>query len=137
MTVNTNFDTLILADDGIVLGFRNRQKREISFSELDKIYIKEYKLNPLFEFAFILFPFLIILLSLQYLTLEKTILLAALIIIPVFVKRYKYKRKVLRIILKDGTVFKKKVASKFKSENIAIVNAVKREQLNYYVKVNA
>ncbi len=134
MIINTNFDTLTLIDNGIVLCCKNNQKREISFSELDKIYMKVYKLKPIYEFAFILFPFLIILFCIQYIMLEKVMFMALFTVIPVFVKTYRYKRNGLVICLKDGTIFRKKVSLKLKAENVAIVNAVKRGWLNYGVK---
>lgn len=134
MTVNTNFNTLTLIDNGIVLGYKNNQKKEIQFSELDKIYMKVYKLKPLYEFAFILFPFLLVFLCIQYIMIEKIMFMALFTVIPVFIKTYRYKRNGLVICLKDGTVFRKSVPLKLKSENVTMVNAVKREWLSYGLK---
>lgn len=134
MAISTTFDTIALVENGIVLCYKNDKKTTISFSELDKIYIKVNKLKPVHEFAFIIFPFLLLFLSIQYLKLEKAMVLSLFVVIPVFAKMYKYKSYGLTIDLKDGTVYRKKLSLVSKSENVAIVNAVKKEQLNYYYK---
>lgn len=134
MAISTTFDALTLVENGVVLNLKNEKKVEISFLELDKVYIKVYKLKPVQEFLFILFPFLLIFVSIQYIVLEKVAFVALFAIIPVFVKTYNYKRYGLTIGLKDGTVFRKKVSLKVKSVSVSTVNAVKKEQLNYYYK---
>lgn len=134
MAVNTNFNTLMLNDNGIVLGYKKNQKKEISFSDLDKIYIKVYKIKPLCEFVFILFPFLLVFLCVQYIMLKEVVFVALFTVIPVFVKTHNYKRNGMVIRLKDGTVFRKNVPLKLKSQNVTIINAVKRNWLNYGVK---
>ena len=53
-------------------------------------------------------------------------LLAIIPVIPVFIKINHYKRFGLIIQLKDGTIFRKKVTLKLKSENIDFVNAIKK-----------
>lgn len=134
MAISTTFDAITLVENGIVLCLKNDKKTTISFSDLDKIYMKVYKLKPAHEFAFIVFPFLLLFLGIQYLMIEKVMLVALFVIIPVSVKMYKYKSYGLMIDLKDGTVYRKKVSLVTKSENVSIVNAVKKEQLNYYYK---
>lgn len=134
MAISTIFDTITLLENGIVLYLKNDKKTTISFSELDKIYIKVNKSKPEHEFVFIILPFLLLFLFIQCLMLEKAILLSLFVVFPVFVKMYKYKSYGLMIDLKDGTVFRKKVALVSKNENVSIVNAVRKKQLNYYYK---
>lgn len=134
MAANTTFHTLTSVENGIILSCKNKNERKITYFELDKIFIKVYKLNPLSEFGFILLPFLLLYLSFQYIILEKAVFLAFMGVIPVYVKTYKYKSYRMTITLKNGTLFRKKVSMKLKDENMAIVKAVKREQLNYYYK---
>jgi hypothetical protein len=136
MAASSTFSTLTLVENGIVLSFKDDTKRVVSYSDLDKIYIKVYKLKPVYELLFILFPFLLLFLAFQFMMLEKVMLVAFFSVIPVFVKTYKYKGCGLVICLKDETLYKKKLSLKTKSETVAIVNAVKKEQLNYYYKTN-
>lgn len=133
MSVNVNFNTLALTDDGIVLGLKNNQKKEISFLELDKIYMKTYRLKPVYELGFILFPFLLILLAVQFMMLEKVMFMALFAVVPVYVKAFRYKRYGLTMCLNDGTVFTKKVPLKLKAENITVINTVKKARMEYGV----
>ena len=137
MTINTKYDDLTIVEHGLILKNGKKEGREISFSELDKIFIKVYKLKPLYELGFILLPFLLIFLSFQYETLEKVKFVGLASIIPVFVKINNYKSYGLIISLKDGTIFRKKVSLNMKAENISIINAVIRERFNYSTKINA
>jgi len=136
MTASSKFNTLALVENGIVLTFKKENKREISYSDLDKIYIKVYKLKPIYEFMFILFPFLLVFLSFQYMMLEEVMFVAlfGVVLVFVFVKTYKYKGCGLTISLKDGTLYRKRLSLKMKGESVTLVNAVKKEQLSYYYK---
>lgn len=135
MAINTNFDNLTVNDAGIVLSHKKNQIREISFSDLDKIYMKVYKIKPIYELTFIMLPFLLIFFCVQYIMLEKVMFMAVFTIIPVFVKTYNYKRNGLVLCLKDGTVFRKRVSASSKSESVTMINTVKREWSNYGIKV--
>lgn len=133
MSVNIDFNTLTLTDGGIVLGLKNKQQKEISFLELDKVYMKTHRLKPVYELVFILFPFLLILLGVQFLVLEKVMFMALLAVVPVYVKAFRYKRYGLTMCLNDGTVFRKKVPLKQKAENISVINTVKKAQMEHSV----
>lgn len=136
MSSNTKFEDLTIVEGGLILKKGKKRERKISFSELDKIYLKVSKLNPVYELGFILLPFLLIFLSVQYITIEKVMFVGLTTVIPVFVKINNYKSCSLIICLKDGTVFRKKVILKIKEETVSIVNAVRKEQLNHYTKTN-
>ncbi|MBC7846028.1 MAG: hypothetical protein H7Y10_06015 [Flavobacterium sp.] len=129
------FDSLNIVENGLILKNGKKSEIAISFLELDNIYIKSYKLSPIFEFAFILFPFLLVFLSIQYFPYDMVLFVALFTVIPVFVKVYNYKWYRLKVCLKDGTFFMKKVSLRSKSETISMVNSVKKESLNY--KTNA
>lgn len=132
MTINTKFDCITVEEHGLILKRGKETTRKISISELDKIYIKVSKLKPIQELVFIMFPFLLIYLAVQYLSLEKMIFVSLSVAVPVFVKINNYKRYVLIVCLKDGTVFRKKVSLITKTESISIVNEVRKKQLNHF-----
>ncbi len=136
MTINTKFSNIAIVEQGVVLQYRKNGAREIPFSEIENIYIKVYKLRPVCELGFIVLPFFLIFLSVQYLALEKVMFLGLSTIIPVFVKINNYKSYGLRICLKDGTVFRKKVGLNVKHDHICIVNAVRRKLLKHYTQIN-
>lgn len=130
----TKFDTLTYVENGLILKSGKKKERTISFSELDNIYIKVNKLNPVYEFALILFPFLLVFIAIQYLPFDMVLFVATFTVIPVFVKVYNYKWYRLNIQLKDGTFFIKKFPLRLKSENISIVNAIRSK--SFYYKIN-
>ncbi|MBP8156433.1 MAG: hypothetical protein KAX81_05345 [Leadbetterella sp.] len=136
MNSNTKFNDLTVVEHGLILK-NGKKEKEISFSEIENIYIKVNKLSPICELGFILLPFFLIFLSVQYLALEKVMFLGLSTIIPVFVKINNYKSYGLRICLKDGAVFRKRVALNEKHDNISIVNTVRRKQLKQYTQINA
>jgi hypothetical protein len=131
ITITSKFDNLIIVENGLILKYGKKRERKISFSELEKIYIKTYKLNPLFELVFILSPFLLLLLLVKYLRFEFIILLALFTVIPVFLKVKNYKWCRLKIVLIDDTFFTKKVSMNVKSENITIINKVMKQWFKY------
>lgn len=136
MNGNTKFRGLTVVGNGIILKNGKKEEKEILFSEIADIYVKMYKLKPVYELAFILFPFLLVFLSVQYLALEKVVLIGFTAVVPVFVKINSYKRYGLVVRLKDGTVFRKSISLLVKGQYVSIVNAVRKEQLNYFAKTN-
>ena len=128
------FETITLIEKGVVLGFKEGGKKEISYSELDKIYITVYKLPASVEFLFILISGLAFL-SILYLTLDMVMIVPLLLVIAVFIKLTKTKNYGLKLRLKDGTFYRKHVPIKFKHETLNTVNCVRREI--FYIKTNS
>jgi hypothetical protein len=135
MTINTKFEDITLEEHSLILKIGKVATRKILISELDKIYIKVSKLKPIEELVLIVLPFLLIYLSIQYLSLENFLFVGLSAAIPVFVKINNYKSYSLILCLKDGTVFRKKVTQITKTENISIVNTVRKKQLNHFTKM--
>jgi hypothetical protein len=93
-----------------------------------------YKLKPIYGFLFVLFLILFAFLCFEYIKLNIEMSVALMPIIPTIVKINrikKFKRFGLVIVLKDGSVFKKHVSKKFKSDAVELINEVKRKRLNY------
>lgn len=129
-TVNTaKFDSFTYCRNGLILKCRNKPEIEIPFTDLDQIYIKKHKLNPLMEFMGISFPFLFVYMAIKYLPFDLMILVSLILIIPVFMIIVNYKWYRLYVLLHDGTTFRKKIASKMKTENMSIVEKVRTEHL--------
>jgi hypothetical protein len=130
ITVN-QFNTLSLVENGLILNKEKKGEKDISFSELDKIYIKKKKLHPKIELFIICLPFLLTYLILQYAPFEMLIIASAFTFFPVFIAVHKYKWYVLKLHLKDGTSFNKRVSIHLKSESVRIINVVNNEH-SYY-----
>ena len=131
ITAKTKFDSITFSKSGLLLKYRNEPEIEIPFADLDQIYIKKHKLNPLMEFMGISFPFLFVYMAINYLTFYIMILVSIILIIPVFMIIVNYKWYRLYVLLNDGSTFRKKIASNMKTENISIVEKVRTEYLYY------
>lgn len=82
----TKFDSLTLAENGILLQYEKKKVSEISYFELEKIYIKIYKLKPIYGFLLVLFPTLFAFLCFEYIQLNIEMSVALLTVIPIIVK---------------------------------------------------
>jgi hypothetical protein len=127
----TKFDNLSFSNDGLILKYKNNEEIEIPFDNLDKIYIKRHNLNPFWELMGISIPFIFVFLAINYLPLDLMILVSIISIIPVFIIIVNYKWYRLYVRLNDGSTFRKKIASNMKTENISIVEKVRREYIYY------
>lgn len=136
MNHDTKFNTIAIFDQGLILQYGKKEK-EISFSEIENVYIKVNKLRPVCELGIILLPFLLMFISVQYLELEIGMFLSMSAIVPVFVKVNKYKSYGLRLCLKDGTVYRKRVPENMKSENVSMVSAIRKKLWSQYPRVEA
>lgn len=131
LTSTTKFDSLTFSKNSLFLKYRDEPEIEISFADLDQIYVKKHKLNPMLEFIGISFPFLFVFMAIQYLPFDLMILVSIISMLPVVLIIVNYKWYRLYVRLNDGTVFRKKISSDLKSENISIMEKVRTEYLYY------
>ena len=135
-TSTTTFDNLTVVENGLVLKYGKKQLGEILFSGVDKIYIKVYKLKPIYGSVLISFPMLLAFLCFEYIQLNIEMSVALLPVIPTIVKINRinrFKRFGLVIVLKDGSVYKKQVSRKLKSDTVELINEVKRKCFNHSI----
>jgi len=128
---SNQFNSLTSGENGLILNRGKKGEKEISFSELDKIYIKKNKLHPLIELLIIGLPFLLIYTILQYAPYEMLIIAAVFTIIPVFIAVHNYKWYVLKLRLKNGTSYYKIVSNHLKSESVSLMEKVYNQHLYY------
>lgn len=130
-TNTTKFQSLSLVENGLILKCQDKRSIEIPYAELDKVYIKKYKLNPIVEFLCIALPFVFVYVALQYLPFYLMIFVSLISVLPIFLRVLNYKWYQLFVILKDGTFFKKRVSLNKKMENFSILNKVEKEIFDY------
>jgi hypothetical protein len=99
---SAKFNDLSYSEKGLIIKFKNKPEREISFEEVDKFFLK-YKLHTIVELMGISFAFLLIYMSIQYSPFDILTLAFFFTIPPVFIVIYKYRRYRLYVYLKDGT----------------------------------
>ena len=124
------FDNLTFSKNGLFLIYQNELQIEISFSDVDEIYIKKYKLTPFMELICISFPFLFVFMAIQYLP-SVMILVCLFSIIPVFLSIINSKWYRFYVRLKDGTSYRKKVATNEKTKIFSIVEKIRAEHIRY------
>ena len=133
MANNLRFKTLTLDEKGIILHVKNEQKIEISYSNLIHVYIKEYKIKPINELVFILTPFLLFFISIQYRLLENLMFVPLFAVLPIFFKIHNFKSYGIIVSLKDGSFYKRKGLSlQYIKDNIFLVNTINREQSKHF-----
>lgn len=125
------FDRLTFSKKGLLLKYRDEKEVEISFEELDKVYIKKYKLNPFVEFLCIAIPFLLVFITIQFFPSYLMIFVSIISVLPILMTVINYKWYRFNVQLKDGTFFTKRVRLNKKTEDIIILGKIQREYLNY------
>lgn len=136
ITAKTKFDSLTFSNDRLFLKYQNEPEIEIPFANLDKIYIKKYKLNPIIEFICIAFPFLFVFMFNQYLPFGLLMMVSIVTVFSVFMVAINYKWYILYIHLYDGTSLRKKISRKLKAESFSILEKVIAEHVQYNFNKN-
>ena len=128
---NTKFDQLTYSSNGLLIQYLDNPGIEIPFADINKIYIKKHKINPVVEFIGISVPFLSVYLVTQYLPSMLLIVLSIIAILPIFVRLINYKWYRLYIRLHDGSSYRKKITKDVKTESFSVLEKVRAEYINY------
>lgn len=126
--MSTNkFKNISVLDNGIILSLKSKELKEISFSEIDKIYINvnNKKINYIILLSIISLG--IVLLSLFYLPLGIIFLIPLSIVVIGIIVSNNYQNYKLKIVLKDGCFFSKKIPYKLKYETVDVINNIKEK----------
>lgn len=134
---NTPFDKLTYSNTSLCVQYRDNLEIAIPFADIDKIYIKKHKLNPVLEFTGIALPFVFVYLVIQYFPSNLMIFASIIGIIPVFVYLNKYKWYRFYIRLNDGTLYRKKISLSLKTESFSTLEKVRAEYISYKYNVSA
>ena len=130
------FKEITLAERGIILNKRRKIKKEALFSELDQIYISVHKMNLSNKFLIILVLLFAGLYTHLYLQVVIPIILAYLTVIIFILKMNKFRSYTLKIRLKNGKTFEKKIAEKLKQEAIDLINEIRKEIYDFKIDIS-
>ena len=128
---NSKFDHLTFSEDKLTLHYNIKEQKEISFAQVDQIFIKKYKIHPIVEFVWISSPFFLIFMTIQYSPYDLIIIASFFTIPPVFISVLNFKWYRLCVRLIDGTIYSKSVSLHNKTETISILEKLRTEYLNY------
>lgn len=101
----TKYKSLKMVEKGLILKSGKKQLAEIPFTEVSKIYIKVYKLKPIYASIAVFILMILAFLCFESIKLNIEMFVALLPVIPAFVKTNRFKRYGLVIMVKDGNVF--------------------------------
>ncbi len=134
MILKNNFIELSLSENGILLIFKTKEKKQILFSDLDQVYITVNKIKTIY--IALIFAISIGLAGFSYITfqIDLILIIAFLLVITIILKMNDYKRYGLKIRLKNGVVFEKKIDIKSKHETIYFVNDIRKEIYDCKIK---
>lgn len=118
------FDQLTLSENGVQLKYQNKPEHEIPFANLNKLYIKKYNLHPVWELLMISLPFVLVIFTIQYLELYQVAIISIILAVLIIKTFMNFKWYRFYIVLKDGTVFYKKVPLNKKPENVSVLEKV-------------
>ncbi|MFV8371196.1 hypothetical protein [Flavobacterium sp. LB2P6] len=126
MISKNRFTKVTMGSNGLII-ITTKDKKEISISELDRVYITVDKIAPIYTFSYILLSIAFILFSLWYLPFDMILIAPSLLIIAAGIKLREYKSYGLKICLKNGNYFKKQFPSELKYDTIEMVNCIRKE----------
>lgn len=127
MSSKIKFENISLIDNGIILSLKSKKEEVIYFSEIDKVYMKINKMHYIYYFLFLLTSIIVAILSLIHLPFDLILLVPILAIITVAVKLNNHKIYGLKILLRDGRLFRQEVPIQLKYKTIETVNIVRQE----------
>ncbi|RKT00148.1 hypothetical protein [Flavobacterium sp. 123] len=126
--MSTNkFKKISVSENGILLSLKSKELKEISFSEIDKVYITVNNKKTNYVFLLATISIGIVFLSLFYLPLGIILLIPLSMVVIGIIISNNYQSYGLNIALKDGDIFKKRISQNLKYETIDVVNNIKEK----------
>jgi len=123
----SKFENISLVENGVVLSFKSSEPKEISFSDMDKIYISVNKAPQLYVFLYFVVSLIVIGFSFWIMNFDIILFLPLVLIIFGAVKLNDYIRYRMIIALKNDDFFEQQVPLKSKNEAIDFVNKIRKE----------
>lgn len=134
MILKNNFIKLSLTENGILLIFKTKEKKQILFSDLDQVYITVNKMKTIYIALIFVLSIGLAGFSYIYFQIDLILIIAFLLVITIILKMNDYKSYGLKIRLKNGAIFEKRVDVKSKHETIDFVNDIRKEIYDYKIK---
>jgi hypothetical protein len=122
--------TLIsLSKTGIVLNSKSKNKKQIPFEDVAKIYISIQQRKLILK-TFLIGYFIFTLFCLQYLNLELSIFSVIIFCINfIVINTLDFKSYRLQIVLKNNVVIEKRIPKKLKYDYISLISEIRRNIL--------
>lgn len=125
MIIN-NLKKITIGEKEMILKFKSKESKEISFSEINKIYIKVKKVPLKYIMLFVGVSLSVILFSLWIFGFKWILFSPILLILVGVIKLNSYKRYVLKIKLKNGSSVIQPIPFKLKYKTIEDIKKVRK-----------
>lgn len=125
MIIN-NLKKITIGEKEMILKFKSKESKEISFSEINKIYIKVKKVPLKYIMLFVGVSLSVILFSLWIFGFKWILFSPILLILVGVIKLNSYKRYVLKIKLKNGSSVLQPIPLKLKYKTIEDIKKVRK-----------
>lgn len=133
MVVKHKFKEVSLVKNSLIFTLKFNNQKNLSLSEIDKVYLKPNKKSLLCAFVYLISSLVIVLFSYLY-SLDMALIVSLILIVIMGNKLNNYKSFNLIISTKNGDFFIKKIPKDLRCATIDIINSVRKELLNYKIK---
>ena len=117
---------ITIGEKSLILMFKSKEPKEISFSEINKIYIKIKKVPLLYIVLFVGVSLSVVLSSLWIFGFNWILFSPLFLIVVGVIKLTSYKRYILKIKLKNGSSVIQPIPLKLKHKTIEDIKKVRR-----------
>ena len=131
MIIN-NFKKITIGEKEVILNFKSEEPKEISFSEINKIYIKVKKVPLKYIILFVSVSLGAVLCSLWIFGFKWILFSPIFLILVGVIKLNSYRRYVLKIKLKNGSLVKQPIPLKLKYKTIEDIKIVRKAVFRMY-----
>ncbi len=131
MIIN-NFKKITIGEKELILKFKTKEPKEISFSEINKIYIKVKKVPLKYIMLFVGVSLSVVLFSLWIFGFKWILFSPLFLILAGVIKLNSYKRYVLKIKLKSGSSVIQPIPLKLKYKTIEDIKKVRKAVFRLY-----
>jgi len=125
MIIN-NFKKITIGEKELILKYKSKEPKEISFSEINKIYIKVKKVPLKYIMLFVGVSLSAVLFSILIFGFNWILFSPLFLILAGVIKLTSYKRYVLKIKLKNGSAVIQPIPLKLKHKTIEDIKKVRK-----------
>ena len=130
--ISNNFKKIVIGEEGLSLKYNNKEPQEISFSEINRIYIKVKKVPVKYLVLFVAVSFGVVLLLLWIYEFHLVAFSPFFLILMGVIKWYNYKIYSLTIKLKNGSRIIQPIPLQLKNKTIEDIYIIRKVLLRKF-----
>ncbi len=122
----SNFKKISISENGVILKYQDKESKEISFSEISKIYIKVKKVPFKYIALFVCLSLSVVMFLVWIYGFSLVVLSPSFLILVGVIKLNSYKKYLLKIKLNDGCSIIESFPLKLKYKTIEVIIKVRK-----------